>query len=449
MPTDEEATSEARLRLQAQLALIVRAHPDEEFAVYMERDDGVESQDLDDFKFLYDPTTFLARNDRRVDVNDALARDFIVVEEPDPDADPDLAAVDLVRFPLPSRRRDGERPRVLDALQSLDEQFGIPDEIDPDNPDDLGRMVAEPDHWLHVCLIGNGRICPAVEPKVTDETDPWPPRATDLTLGHGVRVSVVDSGWHPPAADDADTPWMEGVDGDPEHNDGLTVEQYAGHGTFVAGVVKCFAPDAVVRVEGFLGPSGAIRESKMVTQLSQALALQTPDIINLSAGTTTRKNRPLLSFERFFNKRLDPLGRPCVMVAAAGNEGVSAKFWPASFPWALGVGSLDRNGGVSDFSNFGNSAEIYAVGRDIVNAFPTGTYTTREPPYPVQTRVFTNGLAQWSGTSFSAPMVAGMIAAEMSLNGGDVLAARETVKGLAKQAAGPEQITVWALPLPS
>ncbi len=230
---------------------------------------------------------------------------------------------------------------------------------------------------------------------------------------------------------------MEGVDGDLEHNDGLTVEQYAGHGTFVAGVVKCFAPAAVVRVEGFLGPSGAIRESRMVTQLSQALAARTPHIINLSAGTTTRKNRPLLSFERFFNKRLSALGDTCLLVAAAGNEGVGAKFWPASFTWALGVGSLDRNGGVSDFSNFGNSAEIYAVGRDIVNAFPTGTYTTREPPYPVETRVFTNGLARWSGTSFSAPMVAGMIAAEMSRNGGDVMAAKETVKGLAQTRPAP------------
>ena len=232
------------------------------------------------------------------------------------------------------------------------------------------------------------------------------------------------------------------------------MEQYAGHGTFVAGVVKCFAPAAVVRVEGFLGPSGAIRESKMVTQLSQALAEQTPDIINLSAGTTTRKNRPLMSFERFFNKRLDPLGGACLMVAAAGNEAVGAKFWPASFPWALGVGSLDRNGDVSDFSNFGNSAEIYAVGRDIVNAFPTGTYTTRETPHPVEKREFTNGLARWSGTSFSAPMVAGMIAAEMSRNGGNVKAAMDTVKGLAHDAPGPDplpgeqRITIKALPIP-
>ena len=89
---------------------------------------------------------------------------------------------------------------------------------------------------------------------------------------------------------------MEGVDGDLEHNDGLTVERYAGHGTFVAGGVRCFAPAAAVRVEGFLGPSGAIRESRMVTASSARRSpAGTPHIINLSAGTTTRKNRPLLS----------------------------------------------------------------------------------------------------------------------------------------------------------
>ena len=269
-----------------------------------------------------------------------------------------------------------------------------------------------------------------------------------------MRVSVVDSGWHPPAAEDQDTPWLAGVDGDPENN-GQQLRAYAGHGTFVAGVVKCFAPAADVRVEGFLRRSGAIRESRMVKQLGQALAARNPHIINLSAGTTTRKNRPLLSFERFFAKRLSPLGGACLLVAAAGNEAVDDDFWPASFDWALGVGSLNRNGEVSKFSNFGSSAEVYAVGRDIVNAFPTGRYTTREPPHPGMTRAFKNGLARWSGTSFSAPMVAGLIAAELGSRGDDnVMAAKQDVLDTAYDTPGPDPvdgaqpITVRALPIP-
>ena len=369
------------------------------------------------------------------------------------DSDPELMAMDLVRFPVPKARKDGAEPRVLDALDLIDAELDVPDEIDQNNEDHMRQFVASPDHWLHVCAVGSGRICPAVEPEVTDEIRPYPPRTDNLSLGSGVRVSVVDSGWHPPAALDKDTTWLADVDGDPESYNGEVVRRYAGHGTFVAGVVKCFAPAADVRVEGFLRKTGAIRESKMVKQLGQALADHKPHIINLSAGTTTRKNRPLMSFERFFAKRLGPLEGACLLVAAAGNEAVDDDFWPASFDWALGVGSLNRNGTVSRFSNYGKSAEVYAVGHEIVNAFPTGRYTTREPPHPGRTRVFTTGLARWSGTSFSAPMVAGLIAAELSSRGDDdVLAAKQDVLDTAADVPGPataaQPITVKALPIP-
>ena len=78
---------------------------------------------------------------------------------------------------------------------------------------------------------------------------------------------------------------MKGVTGDPEIFDPNDIRPYAGHGTFIAGVVRCIAPKAEVRVEGFLphAVTGAIFESDMVTQLVEALALG-PHIISLSAG---------------------------------------------------------------------------------------------------------------------------------------------------------------------
>ena len=129
--------------------------------------------------------------------------------------------------------------------------------------------------------------------------------------------------------------------------------------------------------------------------------------------------------------------RDCVLVAAAGNDTSPAPFWPAAFPWAVGVGALDRDGRVSDFSNYGVSADVYALGRNLVNAFPDGTYECHETPHKGDIRVFRTGMARWSGTSFAAPVVAGLIAAEISDSGSDAATARDAVLARALTVSDP------------
>ena len=90
-------------------------------------------------------------------------------------------------------------------------------------------------------------------------------------------------------------------------------------------------------------------------------------------------------------------------MAAAGNDGTNDPFYPAAFGWAVGVGSLDHDGDISSFSNYGSCADVYVVGRNHVNAFPHGTYVCVETPDKDDVRVFDRGLARWSGTSFVAP----------------------------------------------
>jgi subtilisin family serine protease len=216
------------------------------------------------------------------------------------------------------------------------------------------------------------------------------------------------------------------VSGDPEP-DGIWANRqthelrpYAGHGTFVAGVVRSMAPNCQVKVLPLLidrnYPGGGVLEQQLVDALYDALGhKRLPHLINMSAGCPTRLNLPSRSFEDWRNELESRKPVPdLVLVAAAGNNASAGPFWPASFGWAVGVGSLDHDGRVSSFSNYGGSVDVFALGRNLVNAFPKGTYICHETPDKYDERKFENWRARWSGTSFSAPLVTGLIAAEMS-----------------------------------
>jgi len=102
-----------------------------------------------------------------------------------------------------------------------------------------------------------------------------------------------------------------------------------------------------------------------------------------------------------------------VCVAPAGNFYSRRPSWPGAFPDVLSVGALaaDRCHR-ADFSDYGSWVDVYAPGENLINAFGSGTYTYQFEPDAPNVATF-SGLAQWSGTSFSAPIVTGMIAARM------------------------------------
>ncbi len=302
----------------------------------------------------------------------------------------------------------------------------------------LEEGIATPDHVLYV-TGGNAGCCPATEPEEPSSDDPVPARSADRSDGKGVSVSVVDTGWYEPAETHPKTPWLRGVTGDAELVNPKAIHPYAGHGTFVAGVVRCVAPASEVRVEGFLPRGGAVFESAIFRQLFEALATE-PDIISVSAGTRSRNNLHLLSFERLWESYAKPLGKT-VLVAAAGNDSTSKPFWPAALSWAVGVGSLDPDGTVSDFSNYGSWVDVFALGRDAVNAYPSGAYTCTEPPDTGTVRHF-DGVARWSGTSFSTPLVSGIIAARMSHTGETARQAADVLVARARAARQPGQVAV-------
>lgn len=276
----------------------------------------------------------------------------------------------------------------------------------------LGVGVATPDHILSVTPVW---ACPASEPEgVPFGSPPYPGECA--RSGAGTFIYVADTGLLKGAA--AAHPWLAGVTGteDPLHVQGgvTTIPDYAGHGTFIAGVARCMAPAAKVEVARDFNKAGAIAEHLIVRRLHEALA-KAPDVISLSAGGSTRKDLPLLGFEAFWDAYRHRKGT--VVVASAGNNSSRRPFWPAAFPQVVGVGAVAANGrGRAYFSDYGPWVDVYAPGEDLVNAYATGTYHYREPPHAGAHHHF-EGMAKWSGTSFSAPVVAGLIAGRIAATG--------------------------------
>jgi subtilisin family serine protease len=286
-------------------------------------------------------------------------------------------------------------------------QFDVPRALEVIDAQ-VGEGVATPNHVLSITPV---HTCPASEPDVVPAMAQPDPGIYDGG-GSGVFIYITDTGMLAGAS--AAHPWLAGVTGQTDHVEQGTIPGYAGHGTFIAGVARCMAPSATVRVTDDFTIGGALSEADLVLKLGQALSLGA-DIISLSAGGCTRKDLPLLSFDAFWHRYRNY--KNVIMVAAAGNNSSRRPFWPAAFPDVVSVGALAAGGqSRAWFSDFGPWVDVYAPGENLVNAYATGTYTYREPPRKGQVAHF-HGMARWSGTSFATPLVAGLIAARMSRTG--------------------------------
>ncbi|MFC3454319.1 S8 family peptidase [Amycolatopsis speibonae] len=211
----------------------------------------------------------------------------------------------------------------------------------------------------------------------------------------------------------------------------------AGHGTFIAGVIRQAAPRAKVLAVRIVHTDGVAYLSDTLLMLHKALdrvraAQKKPgdpslmiDVISFSIGYF--EEWPAAS--QYTSQLAEVIGklteRGVVVVAAAGNSATTREFFPAALstrplgkgPRVVGVGALNPDGSKALFSNEGAYVSCWADGVCVVSTHPTDIDGSETPDHhvPALGRMgfdpdcFSSGFAIWDGTSFAAPLAASAV----------------------------------------
>ena len=412
-----ESEEDPRLRERTihQIRAFSHAHPQIYPGPFTWRTTGIE--------YLVRRGTILAAEEREAEVRAAI-EDLLIQDD---DARPDLVRRTHVDQPPPSGAPVrglifGVRVLTVEPRNLFRALWRIRNLVGPD--------AATPDHFFH--SAGTAAFCQAEEPvPVAPGTSPYPTPCAHPGDGAGVRVVIIDTGY------DTSAPhwWLRDVIGDHDPGIGNALAYQAGHGTFIAGVVRTVAPSAEVRVRRLL-PYGGAFETDLALALDRVLHTDSPDIIVMAAGSYSYDSNGAMCLRRFIERRL-PVHKGVALVVAAGNDASRKFFWPAAQATTISVGALAADlRSRAHFSNYGGWVDVYAPGEHLINAFPSGDYLYRLQPWAGQVVTFT-GMARWSGTSFATPYVAGRIAARMTRTGENGTDAAAALLAQARRSALP------------
>lgn len=265
--------------------------------------------------------------------------------------------------------------------------------------------------------------------------------------GAGITIAIYDTGVAPPARNNIPPNLTRLTSGDKETldatkpADGIVDLYFGDHNTEMAGVLSVIAPSASVEAVRITEPNGIATDVSAARRMARTLksansAGTWPDIIVNAFGSPTCALDPSnpgtdlvpLGLEAV-DEAVDRIGESLV-VASAGNRATSQRFYPAAFDSVVAIGALDttldsdmnpwtsasRTGPRASFSNFGSWVDGWAPGVDLPTNSVIGLQFEENGPV-------INGEALVSGTSFAAPLVAGLIAERMSTAGVDASAA--------------------------
>ena len=249
--------------------------------------------------------------------------------------------------------------------------------------------------------------------------------AWDVTTGSTeTNVAVIDTGKvdHP----DLVGKWLPGwdfVQGDSDPTDpGLTpgdTDTSGWHGTLIAGVIAANTNNGIgvagvnwnakitpVRTGGGDGSYTSnmilgIRWAAGLPVDGTALNPNPAEVINVSMGSSESCSYAVQSAIN------EAVATGALVVVAAGNEDSNASYVsPANCANVVTVGATDQIGDISSFSNYGSSVDLMAPGVEILST----------SCYPQNTCTNSDYYEYVDGTSFAAPIVAGVASLALSIN---------------------------------
>lgn len=204
------------------------------------------------------------------------------------------------------------------------------------------------------------------------------------------KVCIIDTGYnlgHPdlPGTNDGVTGQANNSAVGNWYNDGN------GHGTHVAGTIAAYDnnegvvgvyPGVDMHIVKIFNDNGQwTYASDLIDAITQCQDAGS-NVVNMSLGggssSTTERN----AMQSFTDAGM-------LLVAAAGNDGNSAKSYPASYDAVMSVAAVDSNENRASYSQYNDQVEIAAPGSAVQSTYPTNTY------------------AALSGTSMATPHVAG------------------------------------------
>lgn len=242
------------------------------------------------------------------------------------------------------------------------------------------------------------------------------------TAGEGTVVAVIDTGVDYNHEDLQDNIWtnsaeVSGTTGADDDNNGYVDDVHGinlidpnetpmddhGHGTHVTGIIAMennnvggvgIAYKSKIMPIKAGGSDGTFYSSDIAKGIEYAYK-NGADVINMSFGSSAHS--------ALIENALQDAFSSCVLVAAAGNDGIptadcpknieKGNMYPASYSYVIGVMAYDEANSFASFSNWDYKPnanaeyEVVAPGVSVYSTLPNGRY------------------ASWNGTSMAAPMV--------------------------------------------